>query len=252
MSDAPLSDGTVSGGAVSGAVDGVTAIVPARNEAERVGATVRALRGAGLTVIVVDDASTDGTARIATAEGAHVIALASRMGKGGALAAGIAQATTPVCVLIDADLATTATIATSLAARVVSGDADLIVAAPPREGASGFGLVERFARAGVAMLCRRTFDRPLSGQRAARTELLRDVRIAPGFGVEVAMSIDAVRLGYRVEEMPVAFTHAKTTRDAAGFAHRIRQGAHIARALAWCAVRPRRRVTKEGSWQPSS
>lgn len=226
----------------------VVAIVPARNEQERVGDTVRALIDAGIeTVIVVDDASGDATAARATAAGARVVGLRVHAGKGGAVAAGLshiegAGADEDVVVtLIDADLGKSAAVARDLAARVVSGETDLVIGAPPRHGSSGFGLVEGAARAGVRLLSGRRLDRPLSGQRAARLEVLRAVRLAPRFGMEVSMTIDAVRLGYRVEEVGVTFSHARTGRDASGFAHRARQGLDIVRALSVCAARPKRR-----------
>lgn len=233
-------------------MDHAVAVVPARNEVERIRETVSALLDAGLQVIVVDDASTDGTAAAAKASGAQVITLGAQAGKGGALAAGLARADAPIIALIDADLGASAKIAGALVS-AISGEVDLAIAAPPREGASGFGLVERTARLGIRALGGQWMDRPISGQRAARSEVLRDVRMANGFGVEVAMSIDALRLGYRVEEVPLSFTHARTTRNIAGFKHRIRQGVHIVRALAACALRPRKRQpTKGASWRPSS
>lgn len=224
------------------------AIVPARNEQARVGDTVRALLdGAVDEVIVVDDASTDGTSTRAAEAGGHVVALGARAGKAGAVAAGLSHVTgndpdLPIVVLIDADLGSSASIARELIAVITAGDADLVIGGPPREGASGFGLVERAARAGVRLLSGRRFDRPLSGQRAARLDVLRAVRLAPRFGMEVSMTIDAVRLGYAVRETSVRFTHARTGRDARGFAHRARQGIDILRALAICAAHPRRKA----------
>ena len=54
--------------------------------------------------------------------------------------------------------------------------------------------------------------------------------LAPGFGVETAMTIDAVRLGFRVIEVAVAMRHRPTGRGVRGFAHRGRQGVDAARA----------------------
>lgn len=223
------------------------AIVPARNEAERIEATVRALRDAGVDVLVVDDASTDDTAVRATGAGARTISLPSQRGKGGALAAGIAATDASIIAFIDADLGATAAIVARLVQHVVDDRADLVVAAPPRDGRSGFGIVEGVARVGIRLLTRARMDRPLSGQRAAKAEVFRAVRFASGFGVEVAMTIDAARLGYRVEEVPLSFTHARTGRDLAGFMHRLRQGQHILRALIACALRPRARRPREGN-----
>ncbi|TMK82640.1 MAG: glycosyltransferase, partial [Actinobacteria bacterium] len=71
----------------------IAALVPARNEAARIGETVRALRSVPDVgeVIVIDDASTDDTAVRATEAGAAVLRLAARRGKGGALLAGLAK-----------------------------------------------------------------------------------------------------------------------------------------------------------------
>jgi hypothetical protein len=53
--------------------------------------------------------------------------------------------------------------------------------------------------------------------------------LAPGFGVEVAMTIDAVRAGFRVVEVPVTMRHAPTGRDLAGFVHRGQQALDLLR-----------------------
>ncbi len=60
--------------------DSLIAIVAARNEADRVGQTVAALREAfpGAAIWVADDASTDGTAELAMAAGAQVVSRGSR------------------------------------------------------------------------------------------------------------------------------------------------------------------------------
>jgi hypothetical protein len=76
---------------------------------------------------------------------------------------------------------------------------------------------------------------PLSGQRALRWELLEDGVLgpfAPGFGVEVAMTIDALTAGLRVVEVEVDLRHATTGRDLAGLRHRAVQAGAIARVLA--------------------
>ncbi|MGZ4119043.1 MAG: glycosyltransferase family 2 protein [Actinomycetota bacterium] len=212
----------------------VAAIVPAHNEAARIGATVRALRAIDEidAILVVDDASTDGTGRIATDVGANVVRLERRTGKGGALRAGLPRTDADVLVFIDGDLGETASIARALLGPVIAGEEDMTIAAPPPDGPSGFGLVESTARAGIKALTGRTFGRPLSGQRALRRSLVERTGIAGHFGVEVALTIDALRAGFRVREIPQTFTHARTGRDPAGFAHRARQGLDIVSVLA--------------------
>ena len=72
----------------------------------------------------------------------------------------------------------------------------------------------------------------MSGQRAATREVLRACRpLGRGFGVDAAMTVDAVRLGYRVVEIDVEMSHRPTGRGLRGFAHRGRQGLHVLRAM---------------------
>ena len=68
------------------------AIVPAHNEAPRVGAVVEGLIARGLPVLVVDDGSSDGTGDEAREAGARVLRLEPNRGKGGALKAGFRAA----------------------------------------------------------------------------------------------------------------------------------------------------------------
>jgi hypothetical protein len=62
---------------------------------------------------------------------------------------------------------------------------------------------------------------PISGQRALRVETLRaTLPFARGFGMEIGMTVDAVRAGYRVGEYEIDLEHRATGRDARGFLHR--------------------------------
>ncbi|MCX8032433.1 MAG: glycosyltransferase family 2 protein [Thermoleophilia bacterium] len=68
-------------------------VVPAHNEATRVGPVVKALvAGHGLPVLVVDDGSSDNTAAEAKEAGATVLSLQPNRGKGAALKAGFREA----------------------------------------------------------------------------------------------------------------------------------------------------------------
>ena len=61
--------------------------------------------------------------------------------------------------------------------------------------------------------------------------MLEDVLpFAEGFGMEVGMTIDAVRAGHRVVEVELDLAHRATRRTPAGFVHRARQLADSARA----------------------
>ena len=64
-----------------------------------------------------------------------------------------------------------------------------------------------------------------------RAAVLRDLLpFAPGYGIETAMTIDAVRTGYSLRELELELEHRATGRSLGGFLHRARQLRDIARA----------------------
>jgi glycosyltransferase involved in cell wall biosynthesis len=214
----------------------VVALVAARDEADRIVATVTALRSieAVAGVVVVDDGSRDETAALARSAGARVLRSSRPLGKGGALehALGLVEAA-DVFLLVDGDVGPSATHAERLLEPVLRGDAEFVVGILPRPPTGGFGLVRSFAGRAIRRLSGFAAREPLSGQRAVTRECAEACRpLAAGFGLETAMTADAARLGFRISELPVAVEHRFTRRDAAGFIHRGRQGAHIVRALA--------------------
>ncbi|MEZ5322560.1 MAG: glycosyltransferase [Microthrixaceae bacterium] len=212
---------------------GVVAIVPARGSST-VGATVEALIGTGRVdrVVVVDDGSRDDTGSRAAAAGAMVVRPGCNLGKGGAVGVGIDAAPDALrYLLVDADLGDTAAAVVGLLDPLERGDAEMTVARfPPAAGRGGFGLIKRASASLIEWLCGERVTEPLSGQRGVDGPLLRSLRLAPRFGLEVGLTVDAVRAGARVVELPLPLDHAHTGRTVAGFRHRIRQGVDIVRA----------------------
>ncbi|MCX7776856.1 MAG: glycosyltransferase family 2 protein [Armatimonadetes bacterium] len=213
----------------------VSVIIPAYNEAERVGLTVTAVWQLPnvIEVIVVDDGSTDNTAEVAHNHGASaVIRLGRNYGKGTALMHGVKASHGDVLLFVDADLGLSAFNLEPLIQKVIDGDADMAIAAPiPKGGIGGFGLAKAVARLAIALAVGVVLKAPLCGQRAVRRELVERVgRFAYGFGVEVGFTIDAISCGARIVEVPLAFEHRYTGRTIRGFIHRGRQLLDILRA----------------------
>lgn len=233
----------------------VSVIIPAYNEADVISETVRAALGIpGVSeVIVVDDGSSDATAEVARAAGADsVLALQQNLGKGGALNKAWPLATGEILLLLDADLGPSAGEAADLLKPLFEDEADMAVALFNKSvsldasdggpsltsGSGGFGLVMRTARFGIWAFTRQHVASPLAGPRALRREIIEKAGgFAPRFGVEVALTIDALRLKYRVVEVPVSMAHRASGRNLRGFMHRGSQLMDIVRTLSGKAIR---------------
>ena len=121
------------------------------------------------------------------------------------------------------------------------------MAAFRRRVGGGFGIALRFARWAIRNRCGYEATAPISGQRAMRTEVLRAVLpFAAGYGMEIGMTVDAVRAGYRVTEVELDLEHRATGRTLAGFVHRGRQLRDFTRAW-WARRRP---VSTAGTQRP--
>jgi glycosyltransferase involved in cell wall biosynthesis len=212
-------------------------IVAARNEADRIAETLGALRGAlpGAALWVADDASSDGTAEAAMAAGAQVAVRGRPHGKGANVSAGAEAALSAepgpgLVLLCDGDLGASAAALVPLVGAVESGECDLAVAAFSRRVGGGFGVALGFARWAIRRRCGLETSAPISGQRAMRAEVLRTaLPFARGYGMEVGMTIDAVRAGYRLREYELDLSHRATGRSLSGFVHRARQLADFGR-----------------------
>jgi glycosyltransferase involved in cell wall biosynthesis len=217
--------------------DRLAVIVAARNEADRIGETLAALREAfpGAALWVADDASGDGTAEAALVAGAQVVGRGRPHGKGANVSAAAAAALSvepaPRLVLLcDGDLGVSAARLVPLVEAVERGQCDLAVAAFSRRVGGGFGVALGFARWAIRRRCGLETVAPISGQRAMRVEVLRTtLPFARGYGMELGMTIDAVRAGHRVREYEIDLSHRATGRSLAGFAHRARQLLDFAR-----------------------
>ncbi len=204
----------------------VCALIPAYNEAARIADTVAALcaRPEIDDVVVMDDGSSDGTAEIARAAGATLVLTGRNGGKGAALAAAYAAARGrgDIFLLLDADLGASAGEAVKLLPPLLAGEADMTIGLLPPDPdfaasgqSGGRGFVVRLARWGIARRTGQTFTQPLSGQRALRRDVLETLggTFAPGFGVEVDLTIRALQAGFRVQEVETQFRHHVTGGD---------------------------------------
>lgn len=196
----------------------VSVIVPAKNCAATVGGvlrdTVTPLLSVGLVddVLVVDAASADGTAEAAARAGARVLQqnqlvaqLGPALGKGDAMWRALQQTEGEIVCFLDADtadphsdhlLGLLGPILTDESVALVKGAFERPLSTGtvklPNEGGRVTELMARpLLNLHEPLLA--GFSQPLAGEVAARRELLEELSFPVGYGIEIAMLVDALR-----------------------------------------------------------
>ena len=190
----------------------VSVIIPALNEAASIGRVLDAIpRERVSEILVVDNGSTDETARVAAAHGARVLSEPAR-GYGAACLRGIGGASTPdILVFLDGDFSDHPEELPLLLAPIESGAADFVLGSRTLEPAARAALLPQ-ARFGNWLACRllwvffgaRHTDlgpfRVITAPALARLGM-RD----RDFGWTIEMQVKAARAGLRVLEVPVSY-----------------------------------------------
>jgi glycosyltransferase involved in cell wall biosynthesis len=204
----------LAGGGASARALTVDAVIPALDEADSLGAVLDALPSPPVRrVVVADNGSTDGTARVAREHGATVV-LEPRRGYGAAcLKALDALAADPpdVVLFLDADLSDDPAQAGAVLLPILEGRSDLVVGSRVL-GKREPGALSPHARFGnwlatrllAALYGARYTD--LGPFRAIRYDALMALEMKDkDFGWTVEMQVKAARRGLRHTEVPVRY-----------------------------------------------
>ncbi len=251
----------------------VAAIIPCKDEAERIADTVAAVLSLPAVgrVVVVDDGSSDTTSAVARAAGAVVVRHERNRGKAAALETGVravrdleradagsdpaatvdpaatadpaaTDAAWPAALLfVDGDLRETATNLGVLIPAVLDGTAAMTIATLPAQLTSGGGrgFVVQLARDGIESLTGFRPVQPLSGMRCLSPAAVEAAQpLARGWGVETALTVDVLRAGLPVLEVPCELQHRVSGSDWRGQLHRAAQFRDVFLALAARGWRP--------------
>lgn len=212
-------------------------IIPAYNEADTLETTLSALGQAASRyaheIVVVDDGSGDETAEVALHQAVRLCQHSQNQGKAAALKTGTCASSGDILLFVDADLGRTAGSMLELVEPVKTGEADMAIAAAADPQGEGLGLVEFLARSAIKVLCGMELTSPLCGQRCLRRAVAADpvMFASSGYGIEVWLTIQAWRRGWRIVEVPLSFSHRSRGRTPLGFYHRARQGVAVVAAL---------------------
>lgn len=211
-----------------GVAAGISIVLPAKNESAAIGAVVSGVRRLfpDADIIVVDDGSTDDTAKICHAAGARVVHHPYSMGNGAAIKSGARAATGEILVFMDADGQHDPADIPRLLAKLDEGY-DLVVGA--RDGTSqasmgrsiANGLYNRLA----SYMTGRRIEDLTSGFRVTRATRFREfLHLLPnGFSYPTTSTMAFFRAGYPVAYVPikaakrVGKSHIRLFKDGARF-----------------------------------
>lgn len=210
----------------------ISIVLPAKNEEAAIGRTVAAVKSVmsqqlyDWEVIVVDDGSTDATARIAREAGARVIGHLYSKGNGAAIKTGARAAAGTVIVFMDADGQHDPQDIPRLLGNVTQG-ADMAVGARQKgsQASIGRGLANKFYNQLASWMTGHNVEDLTSGFRAVRASRFRDfLYLLPnGFSYPTTCTMAFFRAGYSVTYVPIhaakriGNSHIRLLRDGARF-----------------------------------
>ncbi|BCS54305.1 glycosyltransferase family 2 protein [Geobacter sp. SVR] len=186
-------------------------LIPAFNAEKSVAEVTRECQELGLPVVVVDDGSTDATARIVAGLPVTLLSHDRNRGKGRALMTGFTWALEKgyeAVVTVDADGQHDVSAIPRLALAARESGTDVLIASRFRQFEEMAGLRKVWNRFGVWCMRKRTgfeITDSQSGFRCYSSRLLRSVSLsAEGYDLEMELLMKAWRSGFTVASLPVA------------------------------------------------
>lgn len=193
------------------------AIIPALNEEETIGRVVRSVRKHIKNVIVIDDGSTDGTAKTARRAGASVYSHPMNKGLGPTILDGYREALkrgAEIVLQIDADGQYLARDIPKLVNPVIRNEADMVLGSRFSGKIEEMPFVKRtgnkFFSKITSMLSGIKITDAQTGFRAIRSELLENIIPTGKYTYTQEMIIRASKENYRILEVPIYFAKRKS------------------------------------------
>ncbi len=183
----------------------VTVIIPARNEQKTIKYVIDIAMKNSVTdeVIVVNNGSTDNTAKVSIKHGARVVDC-SEVGKGNAMAKGIQEAKNDIVVYLDADILNyNESIVDTLALPIINGETDFVKSTFNR--VTGGTVTEISVKPLLSILYPDLykFQEPISGMIACKKSILEKIKFESDYGVDIGIVLDLYNMKVKMQEINI-------------------------------------------------
>lgn len=192
----------------------VCCIIPAYQESRAIDQVIRIAQKYCTHVVVVDDGSTDNTAKIAQDNGATVLRHPTNLGKGAALRTGFdytVKRQYDVMITLDGDLQHNPHSIPRFLDKIKQGY-DIIVGSRYKTQSEDMPFARKLSNLITTTVLRVFFKVPVtdsqSGYRAFKRRVLETIPVRDnGFAAETEILIDAQRAGFLISEVPIATSY---------------------------------------------
>ncbi|TCS94312.1 glycosyltransferase family 2 protein [Hazenella coriacea] len=198
-------------------------VIPAWNEEESIGKVIKKVPRyfdpeVQIVVLVVNDGSSDQTVQRATEAGAdEIVSFPTNQGLGAAVRKGLKTAYergADLAVMIDADDEYPAEEIPQVVAPILAGDVDYVMGSRFKGKIQGMKWHRRLANMAFTslqmVLLRKWIWDGQSGFRAFNREVLRDLEIVHDYNYAQVMTLNIIRQGYQMVEVPIHYKVRET------------------------------------------
>ncbi|MBU1006274.1 MAG: glycosyltransferase family 2 protein [Candidatus Omnitrophica bacterium] len=200
----------------------LTILIPAYNESLSIETIMREIKALDLSscgitkreIILIDDASTDGTVKKATSviPETKVIYHSKNQGKGAALATGLPHTTGDIILIQDADLEYRPSLYPALLRPMVEQNADIVYGSRflgikrPKDMKTPYYLANLFGTWLTNKLLKTSLTDSMTCFKLFKKEVLSGVKLkTKGFGADAELTAKAVKKGFKITEVAIPY-----------------------------------------------